>query len=95
MQYNPGFEVLGNDGPGEIAKPDPFMVTVPALNHYPQNVRFSTSRHFYTETDLECVNGITIVAKTDDVNMSKIFLDGIPLSSIGKTMDVFNYGVVL
>jgi len=81
MQYNPGAE-----GWSETTNPDPFMVTVPALNHYPQNVRFSTSRYYSEEVDYECVNGITIVAKTDDVNMNKVFLDGIPLTSIGKSM---------
>src|SRR6218665_241365 len=86
MQYNPGGILsIAN----EIANPDPFMVTVPALNHYPQNVRFSTSRHYNEEIDYECVNGITIVAKTADVNMSKIYLDGMPLTSIGKSMNVF------
>src|SRR6218665_3522615 len=81
MQYNPGAE-----GWSETTNPDPFMVTVPALNHYPQNVRFSTSRYYSDEVDYECVNGITIVAKTDDINMSKIYFDGIPLTSIGKSM---------
>lgn len=83
MQYDPSFQVLNASGPGETALPDPFMVTVPALTHYPQNVRFSTSRHYKNGSDYECVNGITIVAKTAD--MSKIYLDGIPLASIGGT----------
>src|SRR6218665_553339 len=83
MQYSPGVRVSNEEG---IGKPDPFMVTVPALNHYPQNVRFSTSRYYSEEVDYECVNGITIVTKTDDVNTNKVFLDGIPLTSIGKSM---------
>src|SRR6218665_1928137 len=82
MQYGPG---IGSSH--ETRFPDPFMVTVPALNHYPQNVRFSTSRTYQVdELDYECTNGVTIVAKTDDINMSKIYLDGISLTSIGKFM---------
>src|SRR6218665_791026 len=84
MQYDPSFQVLNASGPGETAQPDPFMVTVPPLNHYRQNVRFWTSRHYKNGSDYECVNGITIVANTADVNANKIYLDGIPLSSIGK-----------
>ena len=80
MQYNPGVGYFR-----DVNYPDPFMVTVPALNHYPQNVRFSTSRTYEEgDVDYDCVNGVTIVAKTDDVNMSKIYLDGIPLTSIGR-----------
>lgn len=84
MQYATGFQVLGADGPGEDYLPDPFMVTALPLDHYQNNVRFSTSRHYANGSDYECANGITIVARKSDVG--KIYLDGYPIVNLRKYM---------
>lgn len=99
MQYATGFQILSPDAPGEVYLPDPFMVTALPLDHYQNNIRFSTSRHFANGSDYECANGITIVAKQSD--LGKIYVDGYPVVNLGGTqynitaIDWSDYAVVI
>lgn len=86
MQYDPSFEALGMNGPGESYEPDPFMITVPPLNHYTNNIKFSTSHHIKNYTVYECKNFATLVAHTSD--LANIYLDGIPLNGLRTSGDI-------
>ena len=48
-QYNTGKDAdTSSTNQNDGKKPDPFMMLVPPLGHYDNNVRFTTVRHFVT-----------------------------------------------
>jgi hypothetical protein len=91
MQYNPAFDMAKTGAEPENTKPDEFMITVPDLDHYTNDITFSTSKYYINNgnTSADFVNGITVVCKKSDVGT--IVLDGVtPVASIpgAKQYDV-------
>ena len=83
MQYDPSKELLGaNSVTLETYNPDPFMVTVPALNHYTNNIKFSTSQQYVYTAPQPCFDSVTIVAKTSELQY--IYLDGSRLDLLSE-----------
>lgn len=86
MQYGVGKDPKATDNLGYGSNQDPFMVTVPSIDHYPKNVHFSTS-HLYKLLNndggfemQEAINFITVVMRTDKVGQTSF--DGGTMSGI-------------
>lgn len=90
MQYGQSNDMTPQGNEPQGVKPDSTMITVPALQHYTNDITFSTSKLYSASGNqtLENVNGITIIAKKSDLN--NIMFDGAALPgalSNAKQMD--------
>lgn len=90
MQYGESNDMTPTGSEPSGVKPDSTMITVPGLQHYTNDITFSTSKLYSASGNqtLENVNGITVVAKKSQLNM--ILLDGQPLTSALSNAEVLD-----
>jgi len=84
MQYGEAYDTIVPPNEPSSAQPAESMLTIPGVNHYTNDVTFSTSRYYAKGSNStgDFINGITIIANQSD--LASIMLDQkTPVSSLG------------